>query len=93
MPSGPRHEIASNFGGNNGFVQEQSAEKSSRSPRRVRSPATTAPRIIATTGLIVSAFLTLVSYLDRSRDKLVVFGCLTVISLLALLKMRAGSRR
>ena len=49
------------------------------------------PRVIATTGLVVSAFLLLIAYLDRSSHQMAIFGGLTVVFLLAL-RTRMRSR-
>ena len=62
------------------------------SPRRRSSPASSAPRLIATTGLVVSAFLMLIAYLEHSNHSLAIFGSLVVISLLVLLRIRTTSR-
>jgi len=43
--------------------------------------------LIAGTGLVVSAFLLLVAWLDRSLYSSVVFGTLTAIFLVALLRL------
>ena len=76
----------------NGPTQEPLSWAPSLSPRRRRSPASSSPRLIASTGLFVSAFLMLIAYLDRSSHSLAIFGSLTVIFLLALLRMRSRSR-
>jgi hypothetical protein len=43
--------------------------------------------LIVTTGLVVSAFLLLIAYLDRSPPNRVIFGTLTVVFFLLLLRM------
>ena len=77
---------------NHGLSHEPTAWVPASPPRQPSSPASSAPRLIASTGLFVSAFLMLVAYLDRSTHNLAIFGCLTVISLLALLRIRSRSR-
>jgi hypothetical protein len=52
-----------------------------------RTSASSASRLIVTTGLIVSAFLLLIAYLDRSSYNSAIFGCLTVVFFLLLLRM------
>jgi hypothetical protein len=52
-------------------------------PPRVSS----APRLIFTTGLVVSAFLTLIAYLERSASNAIVFGGLSLACLLVLTRM------
>ena len=44
-------------------------------------------RLIVSTGLFVSAILLLVAYLDRSSHSLAIFGTLTVIFLILLMRM------
>lgn len=60
--------------------------------RRRWSLASSAPGLIASTGLFVLAFLMLVAYLDRSSHNLAIFGILTVIFLLVLVRLRTSSR-
>jgi len=71
----------------NGLTQEPASPASSTTPRRRRSPASGAPRVVASTGLFVSAFLMLIAYLDRSHSRLAIFGGLTFIFLVAVLRM------
>ena len=56
-------------------------------PRARQSTSSSATRLIVSTGLFVSAILLLVAYLDRSSHSLAIFGTLTVIFLILLLRM------
>jgi hypothetical protein len=56
-------------------------------PRAGQSTSSSATRLIVSTGLLVSAVLLLVAYLDRSSHSLAIFGILTVIFLILLLRM------
>jgi hypothetical protein len=57
------------------------------------SPGSSAPRLIVSTGLFVSAFLLLNAYLDRSVQRISLFGTLTFVFLAILVRMRmAGSQ-
>jgi len=56
-------------------------------PRARQSTSSSATRLIVSTGLFVSAVLLLVAYLDRSFHSLAIFGTLTVIFLILLLRM------
>jgi hypothetical protein len=55
-------------------------------PHKRRASGSSASRLIVTTGLIISAFLLLIAYLDRSSPKSAIFGCLTVVFFLLLLR-------
>jgi hypothetical protein len=55
-------------------------------PGKQRGAVSSASRLIVTTGLIVSAFLLLIAYLDRSSHNSAIFGCLTVVFFLLLLR-------
>jgi hypothetical protein len=57
-------------------------------PRAGQSTSSSAPRLIVPTGLFVSAFLLLVAYLDRSSHSMAIFGTLTVIFFILLLRIR-----
>ena len=76
----------------NGMTQDPGWRAPSSTPRRRRSTASGAPRVVASTGLFVSAFLLLIAYLDRSQSRLAIFGGLTVIFLLALLRLTTTTR-
>ena len=52
-----------------------------------RSSPSSASRVIVSTGLMVSIFLLLVAYLDRSSQSSAIFGFLTVIFFLLLLRL------
>jgi hypothetical protein len=52
-----------------------------------RAPASSASRLIVSTGLIVSLFLLLVAYLDRSSQSSAIFGFLTILFFLLLLRL------
>jgi hypothetical protein len=52
-----------------------------------RQPPSSASRVIVSTGLIVSIFLLLVAYLDRSSQSSAIFGFLTVLFFLLLLRL------
>jgi hypothetical protein len=56
-------------------------------PRARRANSSSASRLIVSTGLFVSAFLLLVAYLDRSSHSLAIFGTLTVIFFILLLRI------
>ncbi len=56
-------------------------------PRVRQSTSSSATRLIVSTGLFVSAILLLVAYLDRSSHRLAIFGTLTVIFLILLMRM------
>ena len=56
-------------------------------PRARQSTSSSATRLIVSTGLFVSAILLLVAYLDRSSHSLAIFGTLTVIFVILLLRM------
>src|SRR5208337_1986402 len=56
-------------------------------PRARQSTSSSATRLIVSTGLLVSAILLRVAYLDRSSHSLAIFGTLTVIFLILLLRM------
>src|SRR5208337_3245439 len=56
-------------------------------PRARQSTSSSATRLIVSTGLFVSAILLRVAYLDRSSHSLAIFGTLTVIFLILLLRM------
>ena len=56
-------------------------------PRARQSTSSSAMRLIVSTGLLVSAFLLLMACLDRSSHSLAIFGTLTVIFLILLLRM------
>ena len=56
-------------------------------PLAPRSSPSSASRVIVSTGLIVSIFLLLVAYLDRSSQSSAIFGFLTVIFFLLLLRL------
>ena len=55
-------------------------------------PRSNAPRLIVSTGLFASAFLLLNAYLDRSRQSIALFGTLTVVFLVILLRIRMSGR-
>ncbi len=55
-------------------------------PHARQSTSSSATRLIVSTGLFVSAVLLLVAYLDRSFHSLAIFGTLTVIFLILLLR-------
>ena len=58
------------------------------SARRTRpASASSASRLIVSTGLFVSVFLLLVAYLDRSSHSSAIFASLTVVFFLLLLRM------
>jgi hypothetical protein len=57
------------------------------SPGPRRSAPSSATRLIVSTGLIVSLFLLLVAYLDRSSQSSAIFGFLTVLFFLLLLRL------
>jgi hypothetical protein len=57
-----------------------------------KSQASSAPRLIVSSGLLASAFLLLVAYLDRSRQSMLVFGTLTIVFFLILVRMRLSGR-
>jgi hypothetical protein len=59
-------------------------------PRGFRETPSSASRLIVSTGLIVSLFLLLVGYLDRSSQSSAIFGFLTVIFFLVLLRLPKG---
>jgi hypothetical protein len=72
------------------------SQNSAVSPAPVPVPSATlaprpapsnASRVIASTGLIVSLFLLLVAYLDRSSQSSAIFGFLTVVFFLLLLRL------
>jgi hypothetical protein len=48
--------------------------------------------LIVSTGLFASAFLLLNAYLDRSRQSIALFGTLTVVFLVILLRIRMSGR-
>jgi hypothetical protein len=52
-----------------------------------RPSPSNASRVIVSTGLIVSIFLLLVAYLDRSSQSSAIFGFLTVLFFLLLLRL------
>jgi len=56
-------------------------------PRARQANSSSASRLIVSTGLFVSAFLLLVAYLDRSSHSLAIFGTLTVIFFILLLRI------
>jgi len=56
-------------------------------PRGRLSNSSSASRLIVSTGLFVSALLLLVAYLDRSSHSLAIFGTLTVIFFILLLRI------
>jgi len=56
-------------------------------PLGSRSSPSSASRVIVSTGLIVSIFLLLVAYLDRSSQSSAIFGFLTVLFFLLLLRL------
>jgi hypothetical protein len=56
-------------------------------PLASRSSPSSASRVIVSTGLIVSIFLLLVAYLDRSSQSSAIFGFLTVLFFLLLLRL------
>ncbi len=56
-------------------------------PRARQSSSPSASRLIVSTGLIVSAFLLLAAYLDRSPHSLAIFGTLTVVFSILLLRI------
>jgi hypothetical protein len=49
--------------------------------------------VVVLTGLIASAFLALVAYLDHSQPNLAVFGGLSLVFLIAWLRIRTLARR
>jgi hypothetical protein len=57
--------------------------------RMAPTPISSASRLIVTTGLVISAFLLLMAYLDRNTPSSAsaIFGCLTVVFFLLLLRM------
>jgi hypothetical protein len=57
------------------------------------APRSSAPRLIVSTGLFVSAFLLLNAYLDRSTQSMALFGTLTVVFLVILLRIRLSGRQ
>jgi hypothetical protein len=56
-----------------------------------RTSVWSSSRLIVITGLIVSAFLLLINFLDRSTPNSAIFGCLTVVFFLLLLRTRGSS--
>lgn len=57
-------------------------------PRAGQVTSSSALRLIIPTGLFVSAFLLLVAYLDRSSHSMAIFGTLTVVFFMLLLRIR-----
>jgi hypothetical protein len=56
-------------------------------PAVPRHSPSSASRVIVSTGFIVSIFLLLVAYLDRSSQSSAIFGCLTLLFFLLLLRV------
>ncbi len=57
-------------------------------PRSEHLASSSAPRLIVPTGFLVSAFLLLVAYLDRSSHSMAIFGSLTVIFFILFLRIQ-----
>ncbi len=66
--------------------QERALKAKALMARTGQSNAWSSSRLIVSTGLFVSAFLLLVAYLDHSSHNLVIFGGLTAIFFVLLLR-------
>jgi hypothetical protein len=71
-----------------GMLGEPAPPAGSPSSRKGQSQTSSAPLLIVSSGLFVSAFLLLVAYLDRSTQNMSLFGTLTIVFLVVLVRMR-----
>jgi hypothetical protein len=75
-----------------GSLDEPASTMKLSAPRVSQSSPSSASRLIVSTGLFMSAFLLLVAWLDRSSHSLAIFGSLTVIFFILLLRIPRDRR-
>jgi hypothetical protein len=88
-PSSPGEEPSQKI---DGLLSKPAPLVRSPSAGKGRSSVSSAPLLIVSSGLFVSAFLLLIAYLDHRTQSLFLFGTLTIAFFLILVWMRFSGR-